>query len=115
MADYVELNIEAGTDFETEVTVSDASQFPKDLQDYSVFAQLRKSYYSTTAIDFDISVDDPVGGIITLELSSEVTSNIRPGRYVYDVNIRNDDTNKVTRIFEGIATVSPTATKIPSP
>jgi hypothetical protein len=112
LADYVELTIEAGTDFETEVTVGDAFQSPKDLEDYDVFAQLRKSYYSSSAIDFDISIDSPNDGIITLTLSSDVTSSVRPGRYVYDVNIKNRDTNKITRIFEGIATITPTATKI---
>ena len=110
MADFVEIQIESGATFFTEVTVNDANGSPKDLTNYTVRSQLRKSYYSTTAIDFQINVSDPMNGIIEMSLSSQVTSNIRAGRYVYDVEIE-DDENTVTRIFEGIVTVLPNVTR----
>lgn len=110
MADFVEIQIEAGATFSTEVTVNDANGFPKDLSEYTVRSQLRKSYYSTTAIDFDINVSDPLNGIIEMGISANTTSNIRAGRYVYDVEIE-DSESVVTRIFEGIATVLPNVTR----
>ena len=110
MADFVEIQIEAGATFSTEVTVNDASGYPKDLSDYTVRSQLRKSYYSTTAIDFQINVTDPLNGIIEMTISAANTSNIRAGRYVYDVEIE-DSEEIVTRIFEGIATVLPNVTR----
>jgi hypothetical protein len=110
LADFVEIQIESGATFFTEVTVNDANGSPKDLTNYTVRSQLRKSYYSTTAIDFQINVSDPMNGIIEMSLSSQVTSNIRAGRYVYDVEIE-DDENTVTRIFEGIVTVLPNVTR----
>ena len=110
MADFVEIQIEAGATFSTEFTVNDANGFPKDLSDYTVRSQLRKSYYSTTAIDFEINVTDPVNGIIEMSISAANTSNIRAGRYVYDVEIE-DSEDVVTRIFEGIATVLPNVTR----
>jgi hypothetical protein len=110
LADFVEIQIEAGATFNTEVTVNDGSGFPKDLTDYTVRSQLRKSYYSTTAIDFEIDVINPIDGIIEMELSANTTSNIRAGRYVYDVEIEDPD-GIVTRIFEGIATVLPNVTR----
>jgi hypothetical protein len=110
LADFVEIQIEAGATFSTEVTVNDANGFPKDLSDYIVRSQLRKSYYSTTAINFEIDVTDPVNGIIEMSISAANTSNIRAGRYVYDVEIE-DSENVVTRIFEGIATVLPNVTR----
>jgi hypothetical protein len=111
LADFVELTIEQGATFSTEVTVNDANGFAKDLQDYTVRSQIRKSYYSTTAIDFEVSIDSPTDGLVTMELSAETTSNIAPGRYVYDVQIEEDSTGIVTRIFEGIATVLPGVTR----
>jgi hypothetical protein len=111
LADFVELTIEQGATFSTEVTINDANGFPKDLQDYTVSSQIRKSYYSTTSIDFDIIIDSPNDGLITMELSSETTANISPGRYVYDTIIEENDTGVVTRIFEGIATVLPSVTR----
>jgi hypothetical protein len=110
LADFVEIQIEAGATFSTEVNVSDANGYPKDLTDYTVRSQLRKSYYSTTAIDFVIDVTDPVNGIIEMGLSANTTANIRAGRYVYDVEIE-DSSGIVTRIFEGIATVLPNVTR----
>ena len=110
MADFVEIQIEAGATFSTEVTVNDANGYSKDLSEYTVRSQLRKSYYSTTAIDFDINVSDPLNGIIEMGISANTTSNIRAGRYVYDVEIE-DSEGVVTRIFEGIATVLPNVTR----
>jgi hypothetical protein len=110
LADFVEIQIEAGATFSTEVTVNDANGFSKDLSDYEVRSQLRKSYYSTTAINFEINVTDPLNGIIEMNISAANTSNIRAGRYVYDVEIE-DSEGIVTRIFEGIATVLPNVTR----
>ena len=112
MAEFVELFIEQGASFSTDVLISDAIGAPKDLVDYSVYSQIRKSYYSTTFVDFDIRVTDPLNGSVEINLSAETTSNINPGRYVYDVIIKNNETGEVTRIFEGVATVLPRVTKI---
>jgi len=112
LAEFVELFIEQGASFSTDVVVSDANGDPKDLTNHSVYSQIRKSYYSTTFVDFDINVTDPLDGVVEINLSAEKTSNINSGRYVYDVVIKNNETNDVTRIFEGIATVLPRVTKI---
>jgi hypothetical protein len=111
LADFVELNIEQGATFSTEVTINDINGNPKDLENYTVRSQIRKSYYSTTAINFDISIDSPSDGLITMEISAANTSNISPGRYVYDTVIEENSTGVVTRIFEGIATVLPSVTR----
>jgi len=110
LADFVEIQIETGATFTTQVTVNDANGNPKDLSDYTVRSQLRKSYYSTTAVNFQILIEDPLSGEIEMVLPASETSNIRAGRYVYDVEIE-DSSNTVTRIFEGIATVLPNVTR----
>lgn len=110
MADFVELQIEAGATFSTEITVRESDGTPKDLVNYSARSQMRKSYYSTTATDFSISITDAANGTISMSLTAANTANIRPGRYVYDVEIQ-DNQGVVTRIFEGITTVLPNVTK----
>jgi hypothetical protein len=112
LAEFVELFIEQGASFNTDVNISDANGAPKDLTNYSVYSQIRKSYYSTTSYDFTINITDPINGIVEMDMSSELTSNIHPGRYVYDVVIKNNDTQQVTRIFEGIASILPRVTRI---
>jgi hypothetical protein len=84
---------------------------PKNLNGYNVRSQLRKSYYSTNAVEFIITMLDAPNGSIELKLEADTTSNIRAGRYVYDVEIQEISTGTVTRIFEGIATVLPNVTR----
>jgi hypothetical protein len=110
LADFVEILIEAGATFATEVTVTDANGLPLNLSNYQARAQLRKSYYSMTAVNFATEITDSSAGIISLGITAANTANIRAGRYVYDVEIENDN-GVVTRIFEGIATVSPNVTR----
>ena len=71
---------------------------------------MRKSYYSSTATNFVITIDDAPNGVMTMGLSAANTANLKAGRYVYDVEIE-DSNGVVTRIFEGIATVTPNATR----
>lgn len=110
MADFVELLIEAGATFSTQVNVTDANGSPLNLSNYQARAQLRKSYYSSTAVNFNTQMTDASAGIISLGITAANTANIRAGRYVYDVEIESDE-GVVTRIFEGIATVSPNVTR----
>lgn len=112
MAEFVELFIEQGASFSTDVVISDANGASKNLTDYSVYSQIRKSYYSTTFVNFDVGITDPLDGSVEINLSPEVTKTIQPGRYVYDVVIKNNVTGEVTRIFEGVATILPQVTKI---
>jgi hypothetical protein len=111
LAEFVELTIEQGATFLTEVLISDANGNIKDLSGYEVRSQLRKSYYSSSSVEFQINIVDPANGIVTMEISAANTSNISPGRYVYDMVLANTIQNSVMRIFEGIVTVMPGVTK----
>lgn len=110
MADFVEIQIEAGATFSTEITVSDSDGTSKNLASYTARSQLRKSYYSTTATSFNLTITDSANGVISMGLTSANTANLKAGRYVYDVEIENTQ-GTVTRIFEGIATVLPNVTR----
>jgi len=111
LAEFVELLVEQGASFSSSITVKDAENNPLNLTDFTVKSQIRKSYYSSTVIEFDITVEVPEFGVINMELNAEKTSNIRAGRYVYDVNLY-DDFGDAIRVFEGIVTVSPGVTRI---
>lgn len=110
MAEFVEFQMDAGSTFYNEITVNDGTGQPKDLTDYTVRAQMRKSYYSTSAINFEMNILDAPFGIISMQLPAQTTSEIRAGRYVYDVEIESEN-GIVTRIFEGIVTVLPNVTR----
>ena len=110
-AAYQELFLEQGTDFTTTITLDDVYSVPYDLTGVSAKSQIRKSYYSSNATaEFVTTINTPTDGTILLSLDSANTSNIYPGRYVYDVVIK-DSANTVTRVLEGIVNVNPQVTR----
>lgn len=111
MAEFVELEIDAGATFSTEITVSENDGTGKNLAGYTIKSQLRKSYYSSSATDFTINITDSANGIFEMGISAANTSNLRAGRYVFDVELENTIDGTVNRIFEGIITVLPNATR----
>lgn len=109
MAAYSEITIEQGATFQTTVNVEDAYNNPVNLSGYTASSMMRKSYYSTTSYTITTQITGLANGEITLSMSSANTSNLSPGRYVYDLIINNGGT--ITRVVEGIATVLPSVTR----
>ena len=110
MAGFVELTLEQGANFNTVLDLKDSAGGILNLAGYTVAAQMRKSYYSTTATNFTITVTDAAAGQITMSMNSANTANVSPGRYVYDVLITSGASIK-TRIIEGIVTILPSVTR----
>lgn len=103
------LVIDQGTDFSAliEVDQPDGQDFP--LSGYTVAAQMRKNYASSTAYDFTATIS--VGNAeIEIKMANTLTSIIEPGRYLYDVEITSP-AGEVTRVVEGIVTVTPGITR----
>ena len=111
MAAYVEITIEQGANLTSTVTVSDTQGDAINLSTYSAAAQLRKSYYSSTANTLSATITGNANGQITLSMTAANTANLAPGRYVYDLKITNSVDNSVTRVVEGTATVLPSVTR----
>ena len=87
MAVYVSnLVINTGTTFSQtfnlEATENNAAF---DLTGFTATAQMRKHAGSSSKVDFDATIPVPSDGKIMLELSAGDTSNIKSGRYVYDI------------------------------
>lgn len=111
-AGYQELFLEQGTDFSTSITLDDVYGEPFLLHGFIGKSQIKKSYYSTTAVaEFNVTINNPDTGVINLTLDSPTTSNIAAGRYVYDVAVKDTlGGNTVTRVLEGIVNVLPQVT-----
>lgn len=110
MAIKANLVIDQGTDFSATIDVVDANNDIYDLSSYTVAAQMRKNYASSTATTFSCT-DTDAGGQIVMALSSNTTSQLEPGRYLYDVEITSDG-GTVSRVVEGIVTVTPGITRV---
>ena len=90
MAITAYLDIDQGSDFTAIMELENNDGTPMDLRGYSVYSQFRKSYGSTNAYTFNTSVVDALAGKISLTLTGTASSSIRPGRYLYDVEIVSD-------------------------
>lgn len=110
-AAYSNLYLEQGSTFTATIVIDDVYSEVYDLTGFVASSQIRKSYYSANATaNFTTTIN--IGqGSITLDLTSEETANIRPGRYVYDTIITDTSTNATTRVLEGIVDVSPGVTR----
>ena len=111
MAAYLEITIEQGANLTSTVTVSDTQGDAVNLSTYSASAQIRKSYYSSSANTLSAIITGNSNGQITLSMTAANTALLTPGRYVYDLIITNSVDNSVTRVVEGTAVVLPSVTR----
>ena len=111
MATVRNLVIDQGTSYSITITVSDANGNALNLSGYTVSGQMRKSYGAIGYVSFTTVINSPsTDGEITISLAPNATSALRAGRYVYDIEIVGSDT-KVTRVLEGIVTITPEVTR----
>ena len=101
--------IEQGADFSVTVDIAAANGSAYNLTGHTLAAQMRKSYSSSNATSFSTS-HNGAGGAATLTINNAVTTILVPGRYLYDVEL-TDSSNTITRVVEGIATVTPGMTR----
>lgn len=114
MAEYTDLFVDQGSNFSTTIEVTNTNGLATDLTGYTARGQLRKSYTSTLPTNFTSTIDsDPTTGIVTISLSPAQTSDLKAGRYVYDVEvfIAGSPEETVLRISEGQVHVTPRVTQ----
>ena len=109
MGQKVNITIDQGTTFNTTYTLTDDHGVLLDLSQYNVASQMRKTYASTNSVAFSASANST--GVITLSMNSYTSSLLTPGRYVYDIDLTSIANNNVTRVIEGIVTVTPQVTR----
>ena len=108
------LLIEQGSTFEIAIKIFASDDTPRDLTGLTVNAQLRRNYNSRQAVDFTVEIITPTDGEFKLKLTANQTQALRPGRYVYDVEVVDDTVAPivVARALQGIARVTPEVTRI---
>lgn len=112
MAMTVYLDIDQGSDFNAEFTLENDDGTPMNLTNFTPYSQFRKSYGSTTAYSFTAVVSNALLGKIIISLSGAQSSLIKPGRYLYDIEILGSAGQK-SRVIEGVVTLNPEITRVP--
>ena len=113
MATIINFTVDAGTSFEGIVTIQNEDDTIFDLTGLVPYSQMRISYYTSKFTEIAAEVyGDPTNGQIRLSMIPSVTGNVKPSRYVYDVEVHNPlDVDYVKRVLEGIITVYPQVTR----
>lgn len=110
MATKTNLIIDQGSTFSTTVDLTDENDDPIDLSTYTGAGQIRKHYTSSTSVPFSVALGGATGSI-TISLTATQTSNLVAGRYVYDVELTSQGSGAISRVLEGIVTVTPQVTR----
>lgn len=106
MASKANFVIEQGTDLEIGINI--ANEDPVNISGYTCRSKMRKHYLSANGVDITCTVAS--SNTLSLTMTNEESSNIESGRWVYDVELVAPS-GMVTRIVEGIVTVTPEVTK----
>jgi len=101
------LVIEQGTTFSQTSTLTDISGNLFNTANCVVAAQIRKTYFAANNVVMNATVNNAV---IVLSLTANQTSQMWPGRYVYDCILTRGD-GTIDRILEGIVTVTADVTR----
>jgi len=108
MGSKANIYIDQGTDFRITLEMFDGDDDDLVINTFSFFADLRKMYSSKRAAEFVVEKNE---NYITLVLEADVTANLRPGKYEYDVLMRKSS-GEMSKIVEGLAIVIPTITEV---
>jgi hypothetical protein len=111
MAAHADIIVDQGTTFNITLNLTDDNGLPINLTGYTVKSQIRRWYTSSNSISFVATIPQPNTGVIILSLDANTTAGMYYGRYVYDV-LTISATNIITRVVEGILTVTPEVTQL---
>lgn len=109
MAIKANIVVDQGSDFTTAIKIRGEDGGNVDLVGFSAEGQMRRTYSSASAVSFSITINTTTSELL-VSLSSEVTTGLTPGRYVYDIELLTSE-GVTTRIVEGIVTVTPQVTR----
>ena len=102
------ITIDQGATYSTTISLTDPYGTPLLISGYTAAGQIKRSYTSINTVSLTATIN-AAASQLTLSLTANQTGSMYPGRYVYDVQVV-DPQNNVTRLLEGIATVTPGVT-----
>lgn len=111
MATVYNLAIDQGSDFTTTIQINDDTGSDRNIVGYIARGQMKRSYGSVSNVQFNCNVTNSTTGEVSISLTNAITANLKYGRYVYDIELKEVASGNVERILEGIVTVYPEVTK----
>jgi hypothetical protein len=111
-ATYVaNLVINQNADFSEIFNLEDSStESALNLSGYTISSQLRKHSASSNYVSFNAQIYNASTGQIKVGLTTSQTSSLKPGRYIYDVVVV-DNEGVTKRVVEGMVLVREGSTR----
>ena len=97
--------IEQGTDYEKVFTIYNPDKSVLDLTGYTGVGKIRKFPESTNSTSFNVGIASTAGQV-TVSLANTATSELKAGRYYYDVIATLESTGKKTKLVDGMVLVN---------
>lgn len=110
MATYSNIYIDQGSSYSSIIEVKDSNGLLFNTSGYHARGQIRKSYNSTNPTAIFVTNINQVGRVL-LSLTAAQTRAIKPGRYVYSVEIYNSS-DHVIKVADGQVEIIPSSIKI---
>ena len=107
----VNLTIYTGIDFNQIFVFEGLSTNSRlNLSGYQLCAKMRKAEESSTYTPFNVEIKDVSNARVGLNMTSAVTSALKPGKYLYDILLQ-DPSGNTERVVEGQVNVKRTVTR----
>lgn len=111
MAQFIELNLDQGADFNFDMTITNDDGTTKNVAGFTFASSMKKSYYSTTtAASMTTTILDAPNGLVRFSIPAANNVTIKAGRYLFDIK-QIDTSNNISRIVEGLIIVNPRITE----
>jgi hypothetical protein len=120
MSSQLNIYIDKGTDFRLTVELFDENDSALPIADISFYGTLKKLYSTKAVAEIEFEKNggndedtDPTLDSITLVLDADTTSQLKPGKYQYDVLMKKaGPAGEISKVVEGIAFVISTITEV---
>lgn len=111
-AGLLNILVEQGSTFSRTITVESTPGVPLNLTGYTFAGKMKRHLTdANAAATFTLTTANAAAGTLNWTLSSTATDALAPQIHRYDIEMTNTGSGVVTRILEGEAWVSASATK----
>ena len=106
-------DINAGEDWEATLVISNAPGAPRDLTGHTIESKIKRHFKSVSSKEIiAVEVLNATGGEIKLSLTNTQTSNLKSGKFLYDVELRKTSDGTKQRVIEGTIQIRPEVTTV---
>ena len=113
MAQTINRDMDQGSNFSFDYVVKGTNGQPTNIASgHTAYAQMRKFYSSSSAVNLTASITGSTGNI-RVSLGVTGTAAVKGGIWYYDVELHSSGSATVARLVQGMVTVYPEITKIP--